>query len=137
MSEQGNRQEGVAGDTDHPQHRAGPGEGVRAPLLADGGDAAEATRLVEQLAESSRTVGIVYAGPPEGLPPAEDALAASGIPAILCYGDLYGARLLSPHVFQNSPSYLWEARRIADYLIGDRGYTRVGLVSEADLYQRC
>ena len=41
MSEQGNRQEGVAGDTDHPQHRAGPGEGVRAPLLADGGDAAE------------------------------------------------------------------------------------------------
>lgn len=41
MSEQGNRQEGIAGDTDHPQHRAGPGEGVRAPLLADGGDAAE------------------------------------------------------------------------------------------------
>jgi hypothetical protein len=41
MSEQGNRQEGVAGDTDHPQHRAGPSEGVRAPYLADGGDAAE------------------------------------------------------------------------------------------------
>ena len=41
MSEQGNRQEGIAGDSDHPQHRAGPGEGVRAPLLADGGDAAE------------------------------------------------------------------------------------------------
>ncbi len=29
MSEQGNRQPGVAGDTDHPQHRAGEGEGVR------------------------------------------------------------------------------------------------------------
>jgi hypothetical protein len=41
MSDQGNRQEGVAGDTDHHQHRAGPGEGVRAPYLADGGDAAE------------------------------------------------------------------------------------------------
>ena len=41
MSEQGNRQKGVAGDTDHHQHRAGEGEGVRAPLLADGGDAAE------------------------------------------------------------------------------------------------
>ena len=41
MSEQGNRQEGVAGDTDHHQHRAGPGEGVRAPFIADGGDVAE------------------------------------------------------------------------------------------------
>ncbi|MGH9265744.1 MAG: hypothetical protein ACRD1D_13735 [Acidimicrobiales bacterium] len=29
MSEQGNRQPGITGDTDHEQHRAGPGEGVR------------------------------------------------------------------------------------------------------------
>ncbi len=41
MSEQGNRQEGIAGDTDHHQHRAGPGEGARAPFIADGGDVAE------------------------------------------------------------------------------------------------
>lgn len=37
MSEQGNRQPGVAGETDHPQHRAGPGEGVRAPYAAETG----------------------------------------------------------------------------------------------------
>ncbi len=37
MSDQGNRQEGVAGDTDHPQHRAGPGEGVRAPFASETG----------------------------------------------------------------------------------------------------
>lgn len=37
MSDQENRQEGVAGDTDHPQHRAGEGEGVRAPNNAEGG----------------------------------------------------------------------------------------------------
>lgn len=37
MSEQGNRQEGVAGDSDHPQHRAGAGEGVRAPLNTETG----------------------------------------------------------------------------------------------------
>ncbi len=101
--------------------------------LDDRGDAAEATRLVKQLAGSDRTVGIVYAGPPEGLPPAEEALAAGGVPAILCYGDLYGARLLSPHVFQASPSFLWEARRIARYLLDDRGYRRIGLVSERNL----
>jgi hypothetical protein len=37
MSEQGNRQPDIAGDTDHPQHRAGPGEGVRAPLATETG----------------------------------------------------------------------------------------------------
>jgi hypothetical protein len=37
MSEQGNRQPGVAGDTDHHQHRAGADEGVRAPYATDTG----------------------------------------------------------------------------------------------------
>jgi hypothetical protein len=41
MDEQGKRQPGIAGDSDHEQRRAGPGEGVRAPYIADGGDAAE------------------------------------------------------------------------------------------------
>jgi branched-chain amino acid transport system substrate-binding protein len=92
----------------------------------DRGDSARATRLVRELAGIDRIVGIVYAGPVDGLPDAEGALAQTGIPAILCYGDLYGARLLSPHVFQASPSYVWEARRIASYLLRDRRYVRVG-----------
>jgi len=37
MSDQGNRQPGVAGDTDHHQHRAGAGEGVRAPFATETG----------------------------------------------------------------------------------------------------
>ena len=37
MSEKGNRQEGVAGDSDHEQHRAGDGEGVRAPYATETG----------------------------------------------------------------------------------------------------
>jgi branched-chain amino acid transport system substrate-binding protein len=92
----------------------------------DRGDSARATRLVRELAGADRTVGIVYAGPEGGLPDAEAALAGAGIPAILCYGDLYGARLLTPHVFQASPSYVWEARRISSYLLRDRRYVRVG-----------
>jgi hypothetical protein len=97
----------------------------------DRGDRHRATRLVRELAGLDRTVGIVYAGPAAGLPGAERALAAAGIPAILCYGDLYGARLLSPHVFQASPSYVWEARRIASYLLRDRRYLRVGALVRA------
>lgn len=96
--------------------------------LDDEGDPARATELVTRLAGSDRTAGIVYAGPPEGLPSAEAALANSGIPAVLCYGDLYTARLLKPNLFQSSPPYLWQARRIASYLYRDRRYAQVGLL---------
>lgn len=98
--------------------------------LDDEGDAAHATELVTELAANEDTVGIVYAGPPEGLPPAERALTVAGIPAILCYGDLYSARLLRPHLFQVSPPYLWQARAIARYLVRDRRYERIGLLTQ-------
>jgi ABC-type branched-subunit amino acid transport system substrate-binding protein len=98
--------------------------------LDDEGDPARALELVGRLAESPRTVGIVFAGPPGGLPGAEGVLAAAGIPAILCYGDLYGARQLSAHTFQMSPSYLWQGRTLARYIAADRGYRTVGLLAE-------
>jgi branched-chain amino acid transport system substrate-binding protein len=96
--------------------------------LDDGGDPVRAAELVMRLAASDRTAGVVYAGPPEALPSAEAALEESGIPALLCYGDLYSARLLRPNLFQVSPPYLWQARRIASYLYRDRRYARVGLL---------
>jgi len=98
--------------------------------LDDEGDPDRALELIEQLTESPRTIGIIYAGPPEALPMAEGALAAAGIPALLCYGDLYGARKLSAHVFQVSPSYLWESRTLARYMGRDRGYETVGVIAE-------
>ena len=101
--------------------------------LDDEGDAARATELVEQLAADDSTVGIVYAGPTQGLPPAEAALTQAGIPAMLCYGDLYAARLLRPHLFQMSPSYLWQARSIARYVTRDRGYNRIGVLATKGL----
>lgn len=94
--------------------------------LDDEGDAGLATELVAEIAGLPRAVGVIYAGPPEGLPPAERALARAGIPALLTYGDLYGARRLSTHIFQISPSLVWEARRIAAYFLTDRRYERVG-----------
>ena len=41
MSEQGNRQEGITGDSDHEQYRAPEGEGVRKPLVEKEGDVSE------------------------------------------------------------------------------------------------
>jgi len=105
----------------------------RLETFDDGGDPSESTRLVRRAARSDGVAGVVFAGPPRALPPAEPALARAKIPAFLLYGDLYGARLLQPHVFQASPSFLWEARRIAQYLVNDRGYARIGLLAEDSL----
>lgn len=96
--------------------------------LDDGGDAGRAAELVERLARLDTTVGIVYAGPPEGLVTAAPALTRAGIPALLCYGDPgEGDR---SHLFAVSPPVAVQARRIAAYLAGDRGYETVGALAE-------
>lgn len=101
--------------------------------LDDGGDPETAARLVEELAADERTAGILYAGPPEGLPPAADVLEAEGVPAFLLNGDLYSARLLRPALFQVSPPLLWQARRITSYLTRDRRYRRLGTIVSSGL----
>ena len=98
--------------------------------LNDQDDPARATELVGRLASLDRTVGIIYAGPFASLPQVERTLASARIPMIVCYGDPYSGRILSPHVFQASPPYLWQARRIASYLLEDRAYERVGVLVE-------
>ena len=83
-------------------------EQLRLQVLDDRGKRAVATRLVRRVAANDDVAGVVYAGVPRGLPPAEDALADAGIPAFLCYGDLSGAGRLPRHVFQMGPEFEWE-----------------------------
>jgi Periplasmic binding protein len=104
--------------------------------LDDRGDPRRAVELIGQLAGSDRTVGIVYAGPPEALPEAEGVLADAGIPAILCFGDLHTAGLLSAHLFQVSPPIRWQATRIATYLFADRRYRTSGAIVQRSLAGR-
>lgn len=97
--------------------------------LDDRGDPDRALALIQELASSERTIGVVYAGPTDALPEAEAVLESAGIPAFLTFGDLYSAQRLTPHVFQVSPPYLWQARVIARYLIRDRRYATIGLLA--------
>lgn len=97
--------------------------------LDDGGDPARARALVVELAALESTVGIIYAGPPEGLAGVGDDLEAAGIPLILCCGDPGGGA--HSHVFQVAPPLAWQARAVATYLLRDRGYERVGLLAES------
>ena len=99
---------------------------VELVTLDDGGDAEEAVRLLDQVAAEDRTIGVVFAGPPIALTRAEPALAAGQVPALLSFGDLHAAGLLSDHVFQLSPSYRWQSDRLARYIARDRRYRKVG-----------
>lgn len=100
-------------------------------VLDDGGDGARSLELLDDLLGRGDVVGIVFAGPPEVLVDAEGSLRRAQVPAVLCYGDLYGGQQLTPHVFQGSPPYAWQARDIARYIVRDRGYAKVGLLTEA------
>jgi Periplasmic binding protein len=102
----------------------------------DQGLPGRALRQVRELAALPRTVGIVYAGPPQVLPRAERSLAATGIPTLLVYGDLYTARRLTPHIFQMAPALSWQARRIVTYLFDDRRYEKIGLIAGASFMGR-
>ncbi|MGH2754566.1 MAG: ABC transporter substrate-binding protein [Actinomycetota bacterium] len=117
--------------------RRGPGELPFELLSADDeGDPELALELIKGYAAEPRTVGIVYAGPPEVLQKAQPLLAEAGVPGILLYEDLYSARLLRSHLFQLAPPYLWQARRLATYIGRDRGYDRVGALLERSLEGR-
>ena len=99
----------------------------------DRGDPARAAQLVEEVAADPRYAGVVYAGPTAGLPPAEAALEEAGIPAVLCYGDLYSERLLRANLFQVSTPFLWEGERIGAYIARDRRYATSGAIVEKSL----
>lgn len=116
-------------------NRAGRGPALPYQLvtLDDRGEPGRATDLVEELASDRRTVGVVYAGPPSAIAPAADALRAAGIPAAICYGDLYSARLLRSHLFQMAAPLVWQARRHAAYIARDRGYRQIGLIAQSGL----
>jgi hypothetical protein len=99
-------------------------------VLDDGGDGAQSLERLRSLLNRDDTVGILYAGPPEALADAEDILRRAEVPAVLAYGDLYGAQQLSSHLFQASLPYDWQARDIARYLARDRAYGKVGVLTE-------
>jgi hypothetical protein len=98
--------------------------------LDDRGSGSRAVRLVERLAGDPRTVGIAYGGPVAGLGTTERALAAAGIPAIACFGDLSRGGIPAPHLFQAAAPLSWEAGRIVRYLARDRRYVTVGALIE-------
>ena len=101
--------------------------------IDDGGDPQTARDAIERLAANGQTVGIVYAGPEDALPEVEQFLASTKVPLLFNFGDLYSSQLLTPHLFQMAPAYLWEARVLARYVFRDRRYSRVAALTSDSL----
>lgn len=101
--------------------------------IDDGGDPRSARAAIERLAANGQTVGIVYAGPEQVLPEVEQFLASTKVPLLFDFGDLYSSQLLTPHLFQMGPAYLWEARVLARYALRDRRYSRIGALTGESL----
>lgn len=101
--------------------------------IDDGGDPDAARAAIERLAANGQTVGIVYAGPEQVLPEVERFLASTKVPLLFAFGDLYTSELLTPHLFQMSPAFLWEARVLARYIDIDRRYARVAALTSDSL----
>jgi hypothetical protein len=101
--------------------------------IDDRGDPRAARAAIEQLAANGQTVGIVYAGPEEVLPDVERFLASTKVPLLFTFGDLYSSQLLTPHLFQMTPAFLWEARVLARYLMTDRRYDRIAALTSQTL----
>ena len=101
--------------------------------IDDRGEPQAARAAIEQLAANGQTVGIVYAGPEEVLPDVERFLASTKVPLLFTFGDLYSSQLLTPHLFQMTPAFLWEARVLARYLMTDRRYERIAALTSDSL----
>lgn len=101
--------------------------------IDDRGEPQVARAAIEQLAANGQTVGIVYAGPEEVLPDVERFLASTKVPLLFTFGDLYSSELLTPHLFQMTPAFLWEARVLARYLMTDRRYERIAALTSDSL----
>jgi hypothetical protein len=94
--------------------------------LDDRGQPRRAARLITRLASDERMVGIVYAGPLDGLMGAEQALGEARVPLLSIFSDVASRGTLTKHVFQIATPLSWEARRIGRYLLTDRRYLTIG-----------
>ena len=106
------------------------GRPVEIRVEDDGGDHPVAADLIRQAVRSPGTPAVLVVGPAGSVVAARPEIEATRTPVVLLGGDLYSGRDLFRHAFQTSIPYRWQAAVVARYLVQDRGYDRVVLVTE-------
>ena len=76
---------------------------------------------------------VIVIGDARSVAEARPVIEEAQVPVILMGGDLYSSRQLFRYAFQTSIPYRWQARVLAHYAVGDRGYDSIAHVVDPDL----
>ena len=76
---------------------------------------------------------VIVVGDARGVVEARPVIEEARVPVILMGGDLYSPRQMFRYAFQTSIPYRWQARVLAHYAVGDRGYDSIAHVVDPDL----
>jgi branched-chain amino acid transport system substrate-binding protein len=106
------------------------GRPVEVVVEDDGGDPGAAAGLVREAVAAPGTAAVLVVGPAEPVVASRAEIEATRTPVVLLGGDLYSGRDLFRQAFQTSIPYRWQSAVLARYLVKDRGYDRVVLVTE-------
>jgi ABC-type branched-subunit amino acid transport system substrate-binding protein len=76
---------------------------------------------------------LIVVGDAADVADARPVIEQAHVPVILMGGDLYSSRQLFRYSFQTSIPYRWQARVLAHYAVGDRGYGQIAHVVDPNL----
>jgi ABC-type branched-subunit amino acid transport system substrate-binding protein len=106
------------------------GRELRLEIADDGGDEATASTLLAE-AVAGRPAAVLIVDGANALRQHRLAIEGARVPVILLAADLYTGRGLFRYVFQTAIPVRWQARVLARYLVADREYASVVLVTES------
>jgi branched-chain amino acid transport system substrate-binding protein len=105
------------------------GRRARLRVVDDRGDPAEARRALREVLVAATAPVVFVIGPGEPVAALRTEVERRGTPVIVLGGDLYTSRSLFRQAFQTSAPLRWQAGILARYLLVDRRYQRVMLVT--------
>ena len=105
------------------------GRPLQLDVADDLGDPARTLSLVRE-ALMDRPAAVLVVGGSAAVTEARAEIEAAGVAVVLLGGDLYSGRALFRSAFQTSVPLRWQARRLARYLVVDRGHQRIVVLTE-------
>jgi branched-chain amino acid transport system substrate-binding protein len=94
-----------------------------------------AISALQEMISKFQIKGVIFAGLLDDIYACKRLVQQSNMPAIACYSDIYSTGNLYPQsdykqVFQIFPPDVWATEVLADYAIGDRGYSSFAFIGD-------
>jgi branched-chain amino acid transport system substrate-binding protein len=97
--------------------------------------ASVAVSALQEMISKFDIKGVIFAGLLDDIYACKRLIQQSNMPAIACYSDIFSTGNLYPQsdyrqVFQIFPPDVWATEVLADYAIGDRGYSKFAFIGD-------